>query len=205
MEKNKPNVTPSSMKRKVGILYCSSELRNSSLPKTAFKPGSLHVLAIQGSVTEDARAQQSVFTWIWTCWSHQPPPDLGKQQPRSLCSTALIPGQAEGQEKQQLHEGTQPPKWGGKKHFPSQQALAAVSGRPGLFREGRGHSPMCLELAALPPGRCSWRGGAELHAIPQHSPNETLIPQEQRAQPPSCSPAPGFWHKGFELGLCWFH
>lgn len=80
------------MKRKVGILYCSSELRNSNLPKTAFKSGSLHVLATQGSVTEDGRAQQS----IWTCWSHQPPPDLGKQQQWSLRSTALIPEQAEG-------------------------------------------------------------------------------------------------------------
>lgn len=88
-----------------------------------------------------------------------------------------------------------------KRHFPSHQAL--LSRR--LFREGRGHSPMCLEVAALPPGRCSWRGGAELHAIPQHSPNEALTPWEQRAEPPSCSPALGFWHKGFELGICWFH
>lgn len=80
-----------------------------------------------------------------------------------------------------------------------------MSGRPGLFRESRGHSPMCLEVAALPPGiRCSWRGGAELHAIPQHSPNEALIPQEQRAEPPSCSPVQGFQHKGFELGSAGF-
>lgn len=92
-------------------------LRDTNLPKPAFKTGSLHVLAIQGSVTEDGRAQQGVFTWIWTCWSHQPPPDLGKQQPWSLCSTALMPGQGEGQEEQR-HEGTLPPKWGGKKAFP---------------------------------------------------------------------------------------
>lgn len=92
-------------------------LRDTNLPKPAFKTGSLHVLAIQGSVTEDGRAQQGVFTWIWTCWSDQPPPDLGKQQPWSLCSTALMPGQGEGQE-EQLHEGILPPKWGGKKAFP---------------------------------------------------------------------------------------
>lgn len=94
---------------------------------------------------------------------------------------------------------------GRKKAFPFPAGTGSVSGRPGLFREGRGHSPVCLEAAALPPDiRCSWRGGAELHAIPQHSPNEALIPQEQRAEPHSCSPVQGFQHKGFELGSAGF-
>lgn len=124
-----------------------------------------------------------------------------------LYSTALIPGQGEGQEGQQLHEGTLSLKWRGKKHFPFPPGnwKLCPEGQGPSGKAERGHSPMCLEVAALPPGRCSWRGGAELHAIPQHSPNEALIPREQRAEPPSCSPAPEFWHKGFELRLCWFH
>ena len=55
---------------------------------------------------------------------------------------------------------------------PSLLAPAAASGRPRLFREGRGRSAMCLDeavLRGLPPGRCSWRGGAELRATLQRS------------------------------------
>lgn len=141
------------------------------------------MLAIQGSVTEDGRAQQGVFTWIWTGWSHQPPPDLGKQQPWSLCSTALMPGQGEGQE-EQLHEGTLPPKWGGKKAFPFPPGTGSCARKATPLQGRQRTQPHVSGSGSSASRQMQLEGWSNPTTFPL---KRLLTLQEQRTEPPSCS------------------
>ena len=126
-------------------------------------------------MTGGGRAQQGAVTWTWARRSRLPPPDLGKQQLSSLPNAALLPGLRAGQRSGSCTRGPCHLTREEKTTSPSLLAPAAASSpfpkEPSL---GKGADAAAMRLDAavlrgLPPGRCSWSGGAELHATLQHS------------------------------------